>query len=361
MAIPGITAADTVPSERSLLEAVLSAVRSYLPASWSVTSTPPVRRLPDLGVDALWDIRAPDNSAATLLVSVIRQAEPKQIELIVSRWKGSDQQGRLFVVSAFLSPRSRELLKKADACYGDATGNLRIHLEAPAVFVQLEGATTDPWRASRPVLSLKGPAAGRVVRALCDFQPPYGILELAGGAHTPAASVSRIVDLVDREGLLRRAPRGAVLDVKVPDLIRRWTQDYGLSRSNTISAVLEPRGLDALLKKLKGVDWPYAVTGTLAARTVAPYAAARLGVVYVQQSAQAAVHLGLRPVDAGANVLLATPFDPVVFDRTKTVEGVTYAALSQVAADLLTSPGRGPAEGEELLQWMEEHEHEWRH
>ena len=40
--------------------------------------------------------------------------------------------------------------------------------------------------------------------------------------------------------------------------------------------------------------------------------------------------------------------------------GVWYAAPSQVAADLLTSPGRGPAEGEELIQWMQANEEAWR-
>jgi len=33
-----------------------------------------------------------------------------------------------------------------------------------------------------------------------------------------------------------------------------------------------------------------------------------------------------------------------------------YAAPSQVAVDLLTNPGRGPAEGEELIDWMRSHE-----
>ena len=39
---------------------------------------------------------------------------------------------------------------------------------------------------------------------------------------------------------------------------------------------------------------------------------------------------------------------------------VRYVALSQVAADLLTSPGRGPAEAESLLEWMRANETEWR-
>ncbi len=75
----------------------------------------------------------------------------------------------------------------------------------------------------------------------------------------------------------------------------------------------------------------------------------------------AAERFGVRPVESGVNVLLVQPFDPVVFDRTTTSGGVIYAALSQVAADLLTGPGRSPAEGEELLKWMGENQSAWRY
>jgi hypothetical protein len=57
---------------------------------------------------------------------------------------------------------------------------------------------------------------------------------------------------------------------------------------------------------------------------------------------------------------LLTPFDDVVFERTSTKNGVTIAAISQVAADLLTSPGRGPNEAAALMQWMQENEDAWR-
>ena len=58
---------------------------------------------------------------------------------------------------------------------------------------------------------------------------------------------------------------------------------------------------------------------------------------------------------------LKLEWSDVVYDRADSCEGVVYAALTQVAADLLTSPGRGPAEGEELLRWMEGNEGVWRH
>ena len=64
--------------------------------------------------------------------------------------------------------------------------------------------------------------------------------------------------------------------------------------------------------------------------------------------------------DAGANVLLVEPFSPVLMRRSESRDGLRCAALSQVAADLLTSPGRGPAEAEALIAWMQEDEDAWR-
>jgi len=143
-------------------------------------------------------------------------------------------------------------------------------------------------------------------------------------------------------------------------LIERWTDDYSLASSNRTSTYLEPRGMDALLGKLRNITWTYAVTGSLAAVRIAPAASPRLAVIFVEDIAMAGEKLDVRRAERGANVLLVEPFDPVVFERTFDLEGVTYAAHSQIAADLLTSPGRGPEEGEELLRWMRSNERDWR-
>ena len=82
--------------------------------------------------------------------------------------------------------------------------------------------------------------------------------------------------------------------------------------------------------------------------------------LYANRPTAIARDLEIGPIDAGANLALATPFDPVVFERTSKKNGVIVAALSQVAADLLTSPGRGPNEAEALMEWMSEHENVWR-
>jgi hypothetical protein len=74
--------------------------------------------------------------------------------------------------------------------------------------------------------------------------------------------------------------------------------------------------------------------------------------VYVDDPERAAGSLKLRPTDAGVNVMLLSPFDSVVFDRTWKDDSTTFVAPSQAAVDLLTAPGRSPAEGEAILEWM---------
>ena len=109
------------------------------------------------------------------------------------------------------------------------------------------------------------------------------------------------------------------------------------------------------LRRLSG----YSITGSLAASRRSAAAPPRLAAVYAEKPEELAEALGVRPADAGANLLLLRPYDPVVFERTWSEEGLIFAGLSQVAADLLTSPGRGPSEGEELLRWMQENVHGW--
>lgn len=260
------------------------------------------------------------------------------------------------VVARFLSPRTKDLLTEAGAGYADATGNFRLALEKPALFIQTTGAERDPWPQVRPLKSLKGPTAGRVVRALCDFAPPCGVRELAQRSATSPASISRVLALLDREALIERNNCGAVVRIERTNLIRRWARDYAVLEANQPQTVLEPRGLPALLAKLKNCNFPYALTGSLAASWIAPLAAPRLAMLFVENTAKAIPALDLRRTESGTNVVLLEPFDPVVFERTWEKDGIRCAAVSQVAADLLTSPGRAPSEGEEVLRWMEQHQ-----
>jgi hypothetical protein len=261
--------------------------------------------------------------------------------------------------------RARELLAEAGSSYVDATGNLRLVLREPAVFLEGRGADRDPDRRPRALRSLKGAAAGRVVRALCEFMPPYGVRMLAESSSTPLGTVSRVVSFLDEEALLMRDEKKVIISVDWPALIARWVRDYSVMESNVVRSYLEPRGLGALGSKMAKLA-RYAVTGSLAGSGIAP---ARLAMLYVDEIERAADALELVPTEAGANVWLIEPYDTVVFERTQSLPfapgpetlTVVAAAPTQVAADLMTSPGRGPQEAEALIEKMKATEDAWRH
>lgn len=348
---------DAPPFELELLPILRGMLQRSFPASWDVAINVADESWPD----AWLSIAAPDGNKVQLAVETKRRINPKDVLNLLDRYQRRHSTNSLLVMVPFIGLQTQEKLRTAGVSFADATGNLRLELPAPAVLIVLTGASHDPWRESRPLYSLKGATAGRVVRALCDFQPPYGILELGERAKASAATVSRVVALLDQEDLVQREGRGTVIDVTWAALLRRWTQDYAFTRSNRVRSYLEPRGIDALLRKMTTIDSRYAVTGSLAAARIAPIAPPRLATIYVDDIAAMANSLKLRATDSGANVLLTQPYDAVVYDRTEKHDGITYAAPSQVVADLLTGPGRSPAEGDELLRWMEEHQDVWRY
>jgi hypothetical protein len=188
---------------------------------------------------------------------------------------------------------------------------------------------------------------------------PVTALVKRSGASTGATY--RVLDFLEQETLLSRGTRGVVEQVPWRRLLERWSDDYGFQQDNAVTRFVQPRGLPALLTGLAATSGlRYAVTGSLAAQRWASYAAPRLATIYVDDVAAAGEMLSLREVDSGANVLLAAPATQAVFDRASEIDGVTYAAPSQVAVDLLTGPGRNPAEAKALLDWMETDERAWR-
>lgn len=359
---------NTTISGNSTVFGAVAELGARLPGNWRTSvELEPVAG--DRYADTLLEVYAPDGARGVLVLEEKKRLEPRDVSRVADRLASYS---RLYgggeptpvVVAPFLSSRTRERLEELGVGYVDLTGNIRVALDRPALFVLSRGAERDPRREERPARTLKGAKAGRVVRALCDFAPPVGVRELAGRAEIDPGYASRVLTLLEKEDLIRRESRGPVTYTDWRGLIRRWAEDYSLLGSNSTGSYLEPRGLGSLLRTLRDLgprpDHRYAATGSLGSASVAPVAPARLAVLFVDDMEGAAERLGLRPAEAGANVILAEPFDPVVYEGGREQEGISYVALSQNAADLLTSPGRGPNEAEELMDWMAKNEDAWR-
>jgi hypothetical protein len=336
-------------SETELVELVCGTLSSKLPADWKLVEREEARTS-RARADAILELRAPDGSKATISLEAKRNLEPRDIPRVLEQLKRYGE-GTPLVVSDFLTPRAREILSERSVGYADATGNFRLVLSKPALLIETKGADRDPWPAERPLKSLKGHAAGRVVRALCDLEPPFAVREVAVRAGVSPASASRVLALLDREAIIERNSSTVVNRVAKADLIRRWVREYSLLGSNRTDSFLESRGIPALLTKLKAAKFKYAVTGALPASWVSSsMAPPRTVTIFVENMPKAADAMDLRRAEIGTNVILVEPFDGVVFERTWERDGIRCVALSQLCADLLSGPGRDPNEGEELLK-----------
>jgi hypothetical protein len=279
---------------------------------------------------------------------------------------GRKRSARPFVAARYLALPLQQWLAERDIPYADAAGNVRVALRSPALFIRDVGAQRDPWRGpGRPKGNLTGGSAARVVRALVDFRPPYTVPALMKLAGTPSGNTYRAVDFIDTQALLTRE-NGRVTDVRWRALLERWSQDYSFAKVADAGRYLAPRGLPDLMARLARLTdddevGRYAVTGSLATPRWEAYAPARNAMVYADRPDELAAWADLRRVDAGANVIIARADDTAAFDRTERLDGTVIVAPSQAAVDLLTAPGRGPAEGQALLDWMEKNESTWRH
>jgi hypothetical protein len=351
------------PTETETLRTVERAIKDRLPPGWSLRSITEPRRS-QRRIDAIWRLRSPDGETVEFVAEVRRTVLPRSLSDTVAQLRAAIAQASTsaepIVVAAYLSPRAQEVLTEQGVSFADTTGNIRLVATRPGLFILATGALKDPWPAEKTLHTLRGRGSGRAIRAIVDFRPPYGVRELAGRARVSSATLSRTIQLLAREALLTQGSRGTVTNVDWTGVIRRWSRDYEFRRSNHITPYIEPRGITALAAKLENAPWRHAVTGALAAQGFAPIAPARTVAIYAIDITQAAERLGLRPIDFGANVWLAEPFDPVVFDRTAIRGKLICVNPSQLAADLLTGTGREPSAGEELLEWMKDNEDAWR-
>lgn len=357
-------------AELSLLRSVEQTIRSVLPASWS-TSIDLQSALAGSKrghrPDALLTITAPDGTSAVVLIECKDAVSPRDVASIASQLgsyvdavarPGTGGVGTMFA-APFISPTTRTRLHDQGVGWFDTTGNLRLALDRPAVFIDRRGADRNELRDSKDRLlkSLRGPAAARVVIELCEMSLPTGVRELAERAHVGVATSARVLELLDREATLARNEDGTVIAVHKRALVERWTQDYKVLTSNSVMTTLDPRGLDHALNGLSAVDSRIAVTGSAAVRaylpkTTTPVSPLTTLSLYAEDPISVVDRLRLRETERGANVLLMRPYDDVVHEKARLVGGTAFAAPAQVVADLLTGPGRSGEEAEQLMMAM---------
>lgn len=363
-------------TEESLLDHGLAVLRDLLGPEWEVTVQPPARetRSARHGFDAFVQVKGRgDSTFAELLVEARTRVSPRQVaEQLLPTWDLLQQVGhhrRLLVIAPWIAPRVQSLLRDDGIGYVDLTGNVYLRVSRPAIALYTQGASRSPWpSAPSSKATLVGPKAGRLVRLLVDVAPPYMAKDIAAATDLSLSYVSRLLDSLADQLLIRRKGR-VVTDVDWAQLLRARAEHYTLLRHNSYVGMVAPNGTDAVLNILRSMPEQYrkqlAITGSYAARAVAPLATGGQLMLYhtagaPRLRAEIGDDLGLLEADRGADVLLLRAHDRVVFERTADQGGVRRVALSQLVLDCLGGPGRLSSEGEAVLQYMQDNTHLWR-
>lgn len=337
-------------ASRKRLAIVADKLAELLPASWDIAV---VRRDRDGGVI---DVTAPDGPTGTVTVVVRRRLEPRDVVKLPL------PEDSVIVFADWLSPRAREVLLERGANFIDGTGNTDVRLDRPAVTIRTDGAHRDPDPKPRPRgPSLDGPRAWALMRTLIEVESPFTAGELAAALGMDDGYVSRILKVLTDELMIEREPRQPVIAVDWEKLVRQITDDYRLLSSNQTATWTAMGGPEQFLRDLAAKPPKrYALTGSFSSIETVVVTAPTFAVVYTDDPERMAKDYRLRPTRTGGNVITAVPYDPIVYERTRTIDDIEHASIAQVVIDCLTGMARMPSEGEALMKWMRNDESRWR-
>lgn len=347
--------------ETLLASTAQSALADELPQAWEVS----VVRESDAGeVDFVLTLEGPQKQRVRFAVEVKASASLAASSVVDRLRHLRDRlQMPVLLFAPYLGSALRSALEAEGFSYMDRTGWLYLVSTDPLVLVRGQGASRAPRVEERPSIArLSGASGGRVVRALLSAvapmsaERPLGVRELAHLAGVAPGTASKVLATLQTDGVVERDELGRIADVHRVDMLRRWVLDYSFERSNRdVTYALAPRGLDALHKRLRNGEVRGALTGSLASRALLPAGITSvvpltLAALYVPEVEGAMKALQLVETDrATANVILAVPQDLEILPDAH----VALAPYPLILADLLTLPGRGDAEAEQLMEALE--------
>jgi len=322
----------------------------------------------DQGADAVLEVTpAGPSPYAEFLVDLKSKISPRQAEEILlpknALVRRVSNRTNLMLMAPWIAPRTQRILRDHGISYLDLTGNVYVRVSQPAIIINTQGAIREP-RVAAPKnarTTLAGPKAGRLVRLLADVAPPYRATQLADHTGLSLPYVSKLLDHLEDQLLIRREGR-VISDVDWIGLLRARATTFDLLRHNPFVGMLAPNGIAPVLDAARKLSQDVrnsnriAVTGPYAARAVAPRASGGQLMLYVPHEPHSpdrvGHQLGLLRVDESADVLLLRAHDEIVFERMRILDGTPHVALSQLVIDGLSGPGRLPAESEAVLEYM---------
>lgn len=305
------------------------------------------------GVDIVAEVVTPSGKKQTIMIETKSVGFPSNIRQAVRGLKAaaSTRAYPLFA-SSFIGPQGREICREEGVGYLDLAGN--VFLDLPGYYVE-KAVDKNPFPQKGRPKSLFSPVSTRIIRAFLE-EPDrcWKVRELVPAMGVSLGQTSKIVRQLVALGYLVKDSKGYKLN-QASNLLDDWKSQYAPNANKRVAYYSFEQNPERLMKQIaaRGSEnkLRYACTSFAAASQIAPFVR---GVTTVQCYVNASEVdewikvLDLRPVEAGANVILVFPYDNGVFYRTQTINGISLVSNVQLYLDLYSDPARGREQAEFL-------------
>lgn len=256
------------------------------------------------------------------------------------------------VVVPFMGTSGQRACAEAGVGFIDASGN--VHVEAPGVFLHVEGKPNRFVSRGRPS-SVFAPKSSRVARfLLLDSTRWWRQSELATASRLGRGYISRIVARLTQDGSIEHSVQEGIRPRDPNRLLDAWKDEYDFRRHRIIKGHVSARSGEELVARLvaaaRQTETEYALTGLPAAALYAPFSSFRLVSTYLRKppTKELLKALSFRQEDTGANTWLVVPNDDGVFDGFKELEEGRCVCPVQAFLDLGFMPERAKEAAEHL-------------
>ena len=352
------------PSEARLLQQIATDIAEMLPPTWSLDTVAEAGRgRPDFTMRFV----GPDGSEGTVIVEAKRSLNRGDVPSVLQQLRGyaeSDQSEDIALggdgsVSQRVGPRAHRVRRRE---------LLRLHRQrpvgvAPALALHPnDGSGQGPLAVRRRTPQLEGSRHRTGPPGDPRFRSPVRCPRARHRADVPLGSLSRTIDFLNREGLIERSGRKPITDVDWQGVIRRWAKDYGVSSSNQIATYLGSAwDCPTSRGKLEGRKRGLRNDRCDRRSTLRPDCPDPTG-RRLRQRRQQMGRSTRSPRSRRRRQRLAHRAISTTSCSSEPSRATAWSASTppNSPSTCLTGPGRDPAEGDELLTWMERNQDAWR-
>jgi hypothetical protein len=295
-------------------------------------------------------------SGNKFIIRVMKNPEPRYLRSSISDLHeliNTKPQFNPIIISDFIGPGSRNLLREESISYIDTLGNAGIFLKDCYVIIEGNKSMKREYKILRSIFA---PKSSRVIRVLLEnFTKMWKYEKLSKAAKVSLGQTYKIIDKLLKEELLIRKTEGITL-LKPGDLLDQWSKEYILTQKNSIdtyylSVSNYEKAIQYLASIAENEKMNYAFSLFAGCSMFAPFVRTNIIHMYLKGKKEIFIKsAGLKPVTSGANVHLISPYDDGIFNSIQTINRINVVGNIQLYLDLINYPSRGKEQADFLRE-----------